>query len=141
VSWHEFPTDLLHSINAGSVDLHAEETSAPSAQAIIVPPDSPIRSIADLKGKRVAVAKGSGCNHPLLAALKQARLSINDTQVRYLDTPDALAAFRGGNVDAWAIRDPFLATQRRVAHVRTGRAMLRYAVRQFTDRGTFRIPP
>ncbi|CAN0618607.1 sulfonate transport system substrate-binding protein [Burkholderia multivorans] len=139
VSWHEFPTDLLHSINAGSVDLHAdvadafalfaqaanapvtyyaEETSAPSAQAIIVPPDSPIRSIADLKGKRVAVAKGSGCNYLLLAALKRARLTINDIQVRYLDAPDALAAFRGGNVDAWAIWDPFLATQQQDAHVR-----------------------
>lgn len=139
VSWHEFSTGLLQSLNAGSVDLHAdvadafalftqaanapltyyaEETSAPSAQAIIVPPDSPIHSIADLKGKRVAVAKGSGCNFLLIAALAKAGLTIKDIQVRYLEAPDALAAFRGGNVDAWAIWDPFLAAQQRETHVR-----------------------
>ena len=121
VSWHEFSTGLLQSLNAGSVDLHAdvadafalftqaanapltyyaEETSAPSAQAIIVPPDSPIHSIADLKGKRVAVSKGSGCNFLLIAALAKAGLTIKDIQVRYLEAPDALAAFRGGNIDA-----------------------------------------
>ncbi|QQC65664.1 aliphatic sulfonate ABC transporter substrate-binding protein [Paraburkholderia ginsengisoli] len=139
VSWHEFSTGLLQSLNAGSVDLHAdvadafalftqaanapltyyaEETSAPGAQAIIVPPDSPIRSVADLKGKRVAVSKGSGCNYLLLSALAKAGLTINDIQVRYLEAPDALAAFRGGNIDAWAIWDPFLAAQQRDAHVR-----------------------
>jgi sulfonate transport system substrate-binding protein len=139
VSWHEFSTGLLQSLNAGSVDLHAdvadafalftqaanapltyyaEETAAPTAQAIIVPPDSPIHSIADLKGKRVAVQKGSGCNFLLLAALAKAGLTINDIQVRYLEAPDALAAFRGGNVDAWAIWDPFLAAEQRDAHVR-----------------------
>lgn len=139
VSWHEFSTGLLQSLNAGSVDLHAdvadafalftqaanapltyyaEETAAPSAQAIIVPPDSPIHSVADLKGKRVAVAKGSGCNYLLLSALAKAGLTINDIQVRYLEAPDALAAFRGGNIDAWAIWDPFLGAQQREAHVR-----------------------
>jgi sulfonate transport system substrate-binding protein len=130
---------VLQSLNAGSVDLHAdvadafalftqaanapltyyaEETAAPTAQAIIVPPDSPIHSVADLKGKRVAVAKGSGCNFLLLSALAKAGLTINDIQVRYLEAPDALAAFRGGNIDAWAIWDPFLAAQQREAHVR-----------------------
>jgi sulfonate transport system substrate-binding protein len=139
VSWHEFSTGLLQSLNAGSVDLHAdvadafalftqaanapltyyaEETAAPSAQAIIVPPDSPIHSVADLKGKRVAVAKGSGCNYLLLSALAKAGLTINDIQVRYLEAPDALAAFRGGNIDAWVIWDPFLGAQQREAHVR-----------------------
>lgn len=139
VSWHEFSTGLLQSLNAGSVDLHAdvadafalftqaanapltyyaEETSAPTAQAIIVPPDSPIHSVADLRGKRVAVSKGSGCNFLLLSALAKAGLTINDIQVRYLEAPDALAAFRGGNIDAWAIWDPFLAAQQRDAHVR-----------------------
>jgi sulfonate transport system substrate-binding protein len=139
VSWHEFSNGLLESLNAGSVDLHAdvadafalftqaanapltyyaEETSAPSAQAIIVPPSSPIRTVADLKGKRVAVSKGSGCNFLLLAALKRSGMTIDDIQVRYLEPPDALAAFRGGNIDAWVIWDPFLAAEQRDAHVR-----------------------
>ncbi|MGF6775253.1 aliphatic sulfonate ABC transporter substrate-binding protein [Paraburkholderia sp. GAS334] len=139
VSWHEFSAGLLQSLNAGSVDLHAdvadafalftqaanapltyyaEETSAPTAQAIIVPSDSPIHTVADLKGKRVAVAKGSGCNFLLLAALAKAGLTINDIQVRYLEAPDALAAYRGGNIDAWVIWDPFLAAQQRETHAR-----------------------
>jgi len=139
VSWHEFSAGLLQSLNSGSVDLHsdvadafalftqaanapltyyAEETAAPSAQAIIVPSASPIHSVADLKGKQVAVAKGSGCNFLLLAELKKAGLTINDIQVRYLEAPDALAAFRGGNIDAWVIWDPFLAAQQRDGNVR-----------------------
>jgi len=139
VSWNEFSNNLLDSMNAGAVDLnadvadafalftqaanapltyYAEETSAPSAQAIIVAPGSPIHTVSDLKGKRVAVSKGSGCNFLLLAALGKAGLTIQDIQVRYLEAPDALAAFRGGNVDAWAIWDPFLATEERDGHVR-----------------------
>jgi sulfonate transport system substrate-binding protein len=139
VSWNEFSNNLLVSMNAGAVDLnadvadafalftqaanapltyYAEETSAPSAQAIIVPPGSPIHAVADLKGKRVAVSKGSGCNFLLLAALGKAGLTINDIQVRYLEAPDALAAFRGGNVDAWVIWDPFLAAEERDEGVR-----------------------
>jgi sulfonate transport system substrate-binding protein len=139
VRWDEFSDNLLESLNAGSVDLnsdvadayalftqaanapltyYAEETSAPSAQAIIVPPGSPIHAVSDLKGKRVAVSKGSGSNFLLLAALKKAGLTINDIQVRYLEAPDALAAFRGGNVDAWVIWDPFLAAEQLDDHVR-----------------------
>jgi sulfonate transport system substrate-binding protein len=83
-----------------------------------VPPNSPIRTVADLKGKRVAVSKGSGCNFLLLAALGQAGMTIDDIQVRYLEPPDALAAFRGGNIDAWIIWDPFLAAEQRDANVR-----------------------
>ncbi|CAG4903617.1 aliphatic sulfonate ABC transporter substrate-binding protein [Paraburkholderia saeva] len=139
VSWHEFSAGLLQSLNAGSVDIHAdvadafalftqaanapltyyaEETSAPTAQAIIVPPDSPIRTAADLKGKRVGVAKGTGCNFLLLSVLAKAGLTINDVQVRYLEAPDGLAAYRGGNIDAWVIWDPFLAAQQRETHAR-----------------------
>jgi sulfonate transport system substrate-binding protein len=139
VSWHEFSNNLLQTLNAGSVDInadvadafalfsqaanapltyYAQETAAPSAQAIIVLPGSPVHSVADLKGKRVAVQKGSGSNFLLLAALQKAGMTIDDIQVRYLEASDALAAFRGGNVDAWVIWDPFLAAQQRDVHVR-----------------------
>lgn len=139
VSWHEFAANLATSINAGSVDInsdvadayalftqaahapltyYAEETSSPGAQAIIVPTDSPIHSIADLKGKRVAVSKGSGSNFLLLAALKKGGLTIRDIQVSYLEAPDGLAAFASHSVDAWAIWDPFFAAQQRDAKVR-----------------------
>ncbi|WP_240655778.1 ABC transporter substrate-binding protein [Paraburkholderia phosphatilytica] len=134
VSWHEISAELLESMNSASVDLnadvadafalftqaasapltyYAEETSAPSAQAIIVPSDSTIHSVADLRHKRIAVAKGSGCHYLLLAALRKAGLAVNDVNVRYLEAPDALAAFRGGNIDAWVIWDPFLAAEQR----------------------------
>ncbi len=67
--------------------------------------------LADLKGKRVAVSKGSGSNFLLLRALGQAGLTIKDIQVSYLEAPDGLAAFSSRHVDAWAIWDPFLASQ------------------------------
>lgn len=140
VNWHEFSTGLLSSMNAGSVDLHADvadafalftqaadapltyyarEQPSPGAQAIIVQENSPIHAVADLKGKTVAVSKGSGSNYLLISALKKAGLSLTDITVRYLEAPDGGAAFANGSVDAWAIWDPFLATQQLDHHVRT----------------------
>jgi sulfonate transport system substrate-binding protein len=139
VNWHEFSSGLLSALNAGAVDLHADvadafalftqaadapltyyarEAPSPSAQAIIVPESSPIHSVADLKGKTVAVSKGSGSNFLLISALKQAGLTLNDITPRYLEAPDGVAAFASGKVDAWAIWDPFLATQQREHQVR-----------------------
>lgn len=139
LSWHEFAANLATSINAGSVDInsdvadayalftqaahapltyYAEETSSPGAQAIIVSSDSAIHSVADLKGKRVAVSKGSGSNFLLLAALKKAGLTPHDIQLSYLEAPDGLAAFTSHSVDAWAIWDPFFAAQQRDGKVR-----------------------
>jgi sulfonate transport system substrate-binding protein len=97
---------------------YAREAASPSAQAIIVGKDSPIKSVADLKGKTVAVSKGSGSNFLLISALKQAGLTLNDITPRYLEAPDGVAAFASGKVDAWAIWDPFLATQQREHQVR-----------------------
>jgi len=135
VSWHELSGNaLLTALNTGSVDLHADvadayalftqaanapltyfakETSAPSAQAILVRTDSPIQKVADLKGKRVAVAKGAGVHYLLVAALKKAGLKASDVDVRYLDAQDGVAAFNGGSVDAVVVWDPFLAVQLR----------------------------
>ncbi|MCX7081464.1 MAG: aliphatic sulfonate ABC transporter substrate-binding protein [Pseudomonas sp.] len=139
VNWHEFSTGLLSSLNAGSVDLHADvadafalftqaadapltyyarENPSSSAQAIIVQEHSPIHSVADLKGKTVAVSKGSGSNFLLISALKKAGLTLADITPRYLEAPDGGAAFANGSVDAWVIWDPFLATQQLDRHVR-----------------------
>jgi sulfonate transport system substrate-binding protein len=135
VSWHEMSAGpLLAALNSGSVDLHADvadayalftqaanapltyyakEVSAPTAQAILVGTDSPIRTVADLRGKRVAVTKGAGVHYLLVAALKKAGLKVTDVDVRYLDAPDGVAAFNGGSVDAVVVWDPFLAVQLR----------------------------
>lgn len=130
VSWHELGGNaLLNALNTGAVDLHADvadayalftqaagapltyyakETSAPTAQAIVVPNDSPIRSVADLKGRKITVLKGAGAHYLLLAALKQAGLGAGDIELRFLDAQDGVSAFNGGSVDAISIWDPFL---------------------------------
>ena len=128
-SWHLF-TSVIEPMNAGAVDLHADvadavpiftqaagapltfyarEVGAPSAEAIIVPDESPIRTIADLKGRTVGVARGSGCHFILAAALKNAGLGFTDIKPAYLQAPEGLAAFGQGSLDAWVIWDPFLA--------------------------------
>ncbi len=128
-SWHLF-TAVIEPMNAGAVDLHADvadavpiftqsanapltfyarEVGAPSAEAIIVPADSAIRTIADLKGRTVGVSRGSGCHFVLAAALKNAGLGFADIKPAYLQAPEGLAAFGQGSLDAWVIWDPFLA--------------------------------
>lgn len=133
VSWHELNGNaLLAALNAGSVDVHADvadayalftqagsapltyfakETSAPTAQAVLVPADSPIQKVADLKGKKVAVLKGSGAHYLLLTALKAAGLKASDIDLRFLEPSDGTTAFNTGAIDALAIWDPLLGTQ------------------------------
>ncbi|MFF3439141.1 ABC transporter substrate-binding protein [Streptosporangium sp. NPDC002721] len=131
VTWSQFTSGppLLEAINAGSLDFGAVGNAPPvfaasagakisivavsekqvGGQAIVVPADSPIKAPADLRGKRVAVAKGSSSNFHLLAVLKKEGLSFEDIQPQYLQPPDALAALSSGKIDAWAIWDPYTA--------------------------------
>ena len=131
VKWTEFPfgPPLLEAINVGSIDVGSvgesppifaqaagadlvyvgNEPPAPAAEAIIVPKDSLIKSVVELKGKRVAVAKGSNANYLLIKLLEKAGLKFSDIEVIYLPPADARAAFESGRVDAWSIWDPFLA--------------------------------
>jgi sulfonate transport system substrate-binding protein len=133
VSWHELNGNaLLQALNAGSVDIHADiadayalftqaadapltyiakETASPSAQALIVPADSPVRAVVDLKGKRVTVLKGSGAHYLLLVALKQAGLKASDIDLRFLEPQDGASAYGTGAVDALSIWDPLLGGQ------------------------------
>jgi sulfonate transport system substrate-binding protein len=132
ISWHEFTSGapLLEALNVGGIDLsadvadtvpifalaagskfayYAQETPSPGAQAILVRADSPIRSVAQLSGKRVAVAKAAGAHYLLLAALEKAGLKLGDVQPSYLTPADGRAAFERGSVDAWAVWDPYFA--------------------------------
>jgi sulfonate transport system substrate-binding protein len=131
VTWHEFSSGLplLEAINVGSIDFGAdvadtvpifaqaagarlayvaEEAASPSAQAILVPTSSALKTVADLKGKRVAVTKGAGSHYLLLAALAKAGLTFKDITPAYLPPADGRAAFVSNNVDAWIAWDPFL---------------------------------
>ncbi|MGW5310310.1 ABC transporter substrate-binding protein [Nocardia thailandica] len=77
--------------------------------AILVGKDSPIASVADLKGKRVAVFKGSSANALLLLSLEKAGLSLKDIEPVYLSPGDGYTALKRGDVQAWAIWDPYTA--------------------------------
>jgi sulfonate transport system substrate-binding protein len=125
----QFGPPLLEAINVGAVDFGFVGDSPPifaqaggariryvaavrsdgNNQAIIVPKDSTIKTIADLKGKRVAFGKGSSAHNLLVAALEKAGLSYGDISPAPLAPADATAAFLKGSVDAWSIWDPYLA--------------------------------
>lgn len=131
VEWTEFPggPQLLEALNAGSVDFGstgetppifaqaanaplvyiAHEPPAPRGEAILVPKDSPIKSVKDLKGKKVAFNKGSNVHYLLVKALEEAGLTYADVEPSFLAPADGRAAFERGAVDAWVIWDPFQA--------------------------------
>lgn len=138
--WIEFPAgpQLLEAMAAGAVDFGntgetppvfaqaagvdfvyaAHEPPAPRAEAILVPQDSPILRLADLRGKRVALNKGSNVHYLLLRALASAQLRSSEIEPIYLPPADARAAFERGSVDAWAIWDPYLAAAEHGANAR-----------------------
>jgi sulfonate transport system substrate-binding protein len=125
----QFGPPLLEAINVGSVDFGYVGDAPPifaqaggakiryvaavksdgNTQAIIVPKDSPIHSLADLKGKRIAFGKGSSAHNLLVAALEKAGLTWSDITPAPLAPADATAAFVKGSVDAWSIWDPYFA--------------------------------
>lgn len=83
--------------------------SRPEWTALAVPRDSPIRSVAELKGKRIAATKGTDPYLFLLRALQEAGLSRNDVEIVHLQHPDGRVALEQKRVDAWAGLDPHLA--------------------------------
>jgi sulfonate transport system substrate-binding protein len=131
VEWKEFPSGppLLEALNAGSLDVgHSGDaplifaqsagidfeyigasSPAPESAGIVVPNGSTIQTVSELRGKRVAFAKGSSSHFLLARALQEAGLGFNDIKPVYLQPSDARAAFQSGSVDAWAIWDPFYA--------------------------------
>jgi len=141
VSWHEFTSGLplLEALNLGNVDISADvadtvpvfaqaagakltfvaqEAPSPAAQAIVVRADSPIKTLADLKGKKIGFAKAAGVHYLLLAALEKAGLSFKDIEPAYLTPADGRAAFERGAIDAWVVWDPFLSAAQRQSSLR-----------------------
>jgi sulfonate transport system substrate-binding protein len=76
---------------------------------LVVTKDSPINSVADLKGKKVAVTKGTDPYFFLLQSLATAGLSTSDIEIVNLQHADGKTALERGNVDAWSGLDPFIA--------------------------------
>lgn len=131
VKWVEFTfgPPLLEALNTGNIDFGTVGDAPPvfaqaaranllyvavqpgrgDTQSIVVPKDSPIRKIEDLKGKKVAIAKASSAHSLTIAALESVGLTFSDIEPQYLPPADAAAAFTRGSVDAWTIWDPFYA--------------------------------
>ena len=141
VTWHEFTSGLplLEALNLGNIDVSADvadtvpvfaqaagaaltfvaqEAPSPSAQAIVVRADSPLKTVADLKGKKIGFAKAAGAHYLLIAALEKAGLSFKDIDPAYPTPADGRAAFERGAIDAWVVWDPFLAAVQRQSNVR-----------------------
>ena len=141
VVWTEFPSGppLLEALNVGAIDFGntgeappifaqvagapiqyvAYEPPAPKGEAILVPKDSPIKSVADLKGKKVALNKGSNVHYLLVKALEKAGVKYSEIEPVFLAPADARAAFERGAVDAWVIWDPFQAAAEAATGART----------------------
>lgn len=130
VEWREFPAgpQMLEALAVGAVDLGAVGNTPPIfAQAadkdlsyagyeiypanslgLVLPKTSTIKKIEDLKGKRIAVQKGSSAHEFLAKVLQKAGLTWQDIQPIWLPPADARAALDKGSIDAWSIWDPYL---------------------------------
>ena len=130
IKWVEFTSGppMMEAMSTGSIDFGAVGDSPPvfaqaaganivyvagspitNGQGILVPANSPIRAIGDLRGKRIGFGKGTSAHNLLIATLEKAGLTYADITPVYLSPPDAVPAFANGSIDAWAIWDPYLA--------------------------------
>jgi sulfonate transport system substrate-binding protein len=133
VEWSEFPSAqaLLEALSAGAVDAGAvgdapfmfayatgakikavqaiRSNGAGVTTAIVAPAGSPIRTAADLKGRRIATGRGSVGHYLLLRVLEREHLKPSDVTIVFLSPGDAKAALTAGSVDAWATWNPYVA--------------------------------
>ncbi len=129
IEWSEFQAaqPLLEALNADAVDIGSAgdlnffsvyANGAPikavgatrsdgAAQSIVVRGDSPIRTVADLRGRRVATARGGWTHYSLLRILESAGVKPSELTIVLLLPSDAAIAFRSGAVDAWSVWEPF----------------------------------
>ncbi|ABE36031.1 ABC transporter, substrate-binding, aliphatic sulfonates family protein [Paraburkholderia xenovorans LB400] len=140
VEWTEFPSGppQLEALNVGSIDFgdvgeappifaqaagapfvyYGQTAKRPVSEAVVVPDDSPVTSFSELKGKRIALVKGSNTHFLLVRLLAAAKIDYRDVTPVWLSPSDARAAFERKAVDAWAIWDPFLAVAQKTANAR-----------------------
>ncbi|CAD6545754.1 ABC transporter substrate-binding protein [Paraburkholderia metrosideri] len=141
IEWFNFPAaqPLGEALNAGAIDVGglgdaplifayaagakvravAATRSQPVDLAIIVPDNSPIKTVADLKGKRIATTRGSIGHYLAIATLERANIKQSDVSLRFMQPADAKAALASGNVDAWSTWDPYVALAEQRDHDRS----------------------
>lgn len=140
IEWSTFTSGppLLEAASAGAIDLGGVGNTPPifaaaanariaavgaskgevEADAILVPENSPLRTAAELKGKNIAVAKGSSAHGQVLLTLRANGLTTKDVTLNFLQPSDAYSAFTQGRVDAWAVWDPYTAQAQQEAKAR-----------------------
>lgn len=94
--------------SASGIDIVIRNISCSLVQEILVPTNSKIQTIADLKGKKIAVLAGTSSHYGVLKMLKDNGIDAKDVQILDMVPPDAKAAFESGQVDAWAVWPPFV---------------------------------
>lgn len=131
VEWNEFTSGppLLEALGAAAIDFGSTGDIPPlfaqaaggdlvyvaaskgslDGSAILVKQDSPIQSIADLKGRKVAFKRGSSSHNFAVKALRTVGLTLQDIDALDLGPPDAAPAFANNQIDAWVIWDPYFA--------------------------------
>jgi aliphatic sulfonates family ABC transporter substrate-binding protein len=139
VQWVEFQfgPPMLEAMRVGSIDLGACGDTPPvfaqaargdllyvsglrsGAQAILLPAGSSIKTLADLKGRKLAFGRGSSAHYFAIRALEKAGLRYDQVETIYLGPADAGAAFERGAIDAWCIWDPYRALFENRPGVRT----------------------
>jgi sulfonate transport system substrate-binding protein len=129
IEWATFPSGppLLEAVSAGGVHIGRVGNTPPifaaaanakiaavssskgntESDAILVPADSPLKSVKDLRGKTIGVAKGSSAHGQVLYSLREAGLSTQDVKLSFLQPADAYGAFNQKQIDAWAVWDPY----------------------------------
>ncbi|QMS86550.1 sulfonate ABC transporter substrate-binding protein [Nostoc edaphicum CCNP1411] len=141
VEWAQFAAgpQLMEAMNVGRVDIGSVgETPPIFAQAagtslvyianrspgtgegsgIVVQKNSPIKSVAELKGKKIIFQKGSASHYLLVKALEEAGLKYSDVQALSMPPSEARGAFIQGQIDAWVTWDPHLALAQKTANAR-----------------------
>jgi sulfonate transport system substrate-binding protein len=128
--WSDFTSGppMLQAMGSGSIDIGGvgdappvvaaagdykvaivgARTANPLSAALLVPKNSPIHSVSQLRGKRIAMAPGSSGNYHLLDVLDKAGIPVSDVSLDDLQPADALAAFASGQVDAWDVWSPYI---------------------------------
>src|SRR5215207_5742791 len=137
IEWSEFPAaaPLLEALNAATIDTgivgdapftFAVASGAPiraimatqqdqGGLAILVRPDSPVRTLADLKGKRIGTGRGSVGHQLVLAALEDTGIPKSAVTLSFLLPAEAKAALTSGSLDAWSTWEPYTSQLERSA--------------------------
>ena len=136
ITWHSYPSasSLIYDLSQGVIDfcggggtasifaqaaeqlfvrVAREKYPVLEADAILVPDNSIIHTLADLRGKRIAFDEGSSAHYVLVRVLEAAGISIHEIETLMLPQREALPLFEQGLIDAWVVWMPYAPTDQR----------------------------